>query len=53
MGARMGSVMDLLNVNASMGGKEIYVILKLILVRNRKYSLTLSDHTSFCDDQLY
>ena len=30
MAARMGSVMDRLNVNASMGGKEIYVILKLI-----------------------
>ena len=39
MGARMGSVTNLLNVNVLMGGKEIYVILRKILVRIRNLSL--------------
>ena len=39
MVARMGSVTNLLNVNVLMGGKEIYVILRKILVRIRNLSL--------------
>ena len=47
MGARMGSVTNLLNVNVLMGGKETYVILRKILVRIRNLSLNsinLSNH---------